>query len=115
MSVHRQHVWRFSAQQDVGLSDAAGEHVAALWRVSLVSAFAITRAAPAMENECRVNPLKKAKDPSGLWICFQRVCVQARWNGLSIFAWQVKPPEPPHPEPKLLAPGGARGNVVSNQ
>lgn len=56
----------------------------------IVSAFAITCAALSVENECRINPLKKTKDPWH-WTSLQRACVHARWDRSSIFVWQVKP------------------------
>lgn len=65
----------------------------------LVSAFAITCTALSIANECRINPLKKTKDPWH-WTCFQGACMQAWWDGSSIFVWQVKPPKPRY-EPKL--------------
>lgn len=96
---HKEQVCHFCTQEDVGLSWHYWWTCGCTLASVLVSAFAITCAALSIENECRINPLNKTKDPWH-WTCFQGACMQAWWDGSSIFVWQVKPPKPRY-EPNL--------------
>lgn len=113
MLQRKDQVWRLSTQEGCQFEWHHWWTCGCTLASVTVSAIAITCAALSIENECRINPLKKTKGP-WLWVYFQRACVPARRDGSSIFLWQVKPPKPHH-EPKLWHRRAAAAAVRTNK